>query len=344
MLPGLTPVRVAARRLADGRTEFALQEQDTGGFWAARRLPRSRFFPADAAVDRWLASSPLTVTAVIPAHPVATPDPACDPVPEPIASVRIADANPVIWTPPPLPDDTVCNLIGGTPWRPPEDLHSGQGAELAELRARPFVFGVAAGAPPSDAVVEDLQSLADAYERWLAAWPAAVRSWSYHPYDALASGAALGDRARPFVDPSGEWGVDWGPGHPLCSPFNRSDAWLGARIDGDRAVTYSWRRGEAARCTDAASGRELPTDMACIGPLYAVATRWSRNPAGDPPWRVVSETHRDPLAADRSDVGAEREAVDDGGERVAGRLRDAPRPARRRQVSAVLSRAGRGWE
>ena len=54
-------VRVAARRLADGRTEFALQEREEDGSWAARRLPTRRFFPADAEVGRWLASSPLTV-------------------------------------------------------------------------------------------------------------------------------------------------------------------------------------------------------------------------------------------------------------------------------------------
>ena len=55
-------VRVAARRLDDGRTEFAIQERQAGGEWGERRLPRARFFPADASVDRWLASSPLVVS------------------------------------------------------------------------------------------------------------------------------------------------------------------------------------------------------------------------------------------------------------------------------------------
>ena len=55
-------VRVAARRLDDGRTEFALQERQVGGAWSERRLPRARFFPSDASVERWLASSPLTVS------------------------------------------------------------------------------------------------------------------------------------------------------------------------------------------------------------------------------------------------------------------------------------------
>ena len=56
-------VRVAARRLADGRTEFALQEREDDGSWAARRLPTRRFSPADTEVGRWLSSSALTVEA-----------------------------------------------------------------------------------------------------------------------------------------------------------------------------------------------------------------------------------------------------------------------------------------
>ena len=57
-------VRVAAQRLDDGRTEFALQERQADGAWGERRLPRSRFFPASATVDRWLASSALSVAGV----------------------------------------------------------------------------------------------------------------------------------------------------------------------------------------------------------------------------------------------------------------------------------------
>ena len=286
-------VRVAARRLADGRTEFALQQRELGSGWGERQLPRARFFPAGTAVNRWLASSPLTVATVPRALLFATLDPDCEPVPDPIAPVHVGDANPAAWTPPPLPGDKVCGLVGGTPWKPAEDLHSGAGARLAEFRARPFLFGTT-NAPPSDAAVEDLQSLADAYERWLAAWLPAVRSWSFHPYAALASPAALAERDRLFVRASADWGIVY----PRCSPFRRSDAWLGAHIEGDRAVTYSWRRGEAARCTDATSGRDLATGTECVGPLFAIATRWERNPAGDPPWLVVSEVHRDPLAAD----------------------------------------------
>lgn len=54
-------VRVAAQRLSDGRTEFALQERNADGSWAERRLPRARFFPANARTGRWLASSPLVI-------------------------------------------------------------------------------------------------------------------------------------------------------------------------------------------------------------------------------------------------------------------------------------------
>ena len=53
-------VRVVARRLADDRIEFALQQRRSDATWGSRQLPRSRFFPADAAVGRWLVSSPLS--------------------------------------------------------------------------------------------------------------------------------------------------------------------------------------------------------------------------------------------------------------------------------------------
>ncbi len=58
---GEVEVRVAAQRLADGRTEFALQERQANGSWGERRLPRGRFFPADTRVGRWLGSTPLTI-------------------------------------------------------------------------------------------------------------------------------------------------------------------------------------------------------------------------------------------------------------------------------------------
>ena len=56
-------VRIGARRLADGRVEFALQPRSGGG-WGERVLPSSRYFPANAAVGRWLSSSPVDARGV----------------------------------------------------------------------------------------------------------------------------------------------------------------------------------------------------------------------------------------------------------------------------------------
>ena len=60
-------VRIVARKLANGRIEFGLQPRADNGAWAERLLPTKRFFPPTAAVDRWLASSPLSVTTAAPA-------------------------------------------------------------------------------------------------------------------------------------------------------------------------------------------------------------------------------------------------------------------------------------
>ena len=56
-------VRIVARRLESGRVEFGLQQRQADNSWGNRQLPRVRFFPTTARVGRWLASSPLTVTA-----------------------------------------------------------------------------------------------------------------------------------------------------------------------------------------------------------------------------------------------------------------------------------------
>ena len=55
-------VRITARQLEDGRVEFALQQR-VDGEWGERQLPRSRFFPANVGHNRWLNSTPLTVSA-----------------------------------------------------------------------------------------------------------------------------------------------------------------------------------------------------------------------------------------------------------------------------------------
>ena len=61
---GEAEVRITARQLEDGRVEFALQQR-VDGEWGERVLPRSRYFPADATVNRWLNSTPLTVSVPV---------------------------------------------------------------------------------------------------------------------------------------------------------------------------------------------------------------------------------------------------------------------------------------
>ena len=56
-------LRIAARRLANGRVEVALQRRSADdGSWKARLLPRLRFVPA-AGTGRWLSSSPVYALA-----------------------------------------------------------------------------------------------------------------------------------------------------------------------------------------------------------------------------------------------------------------------------------------
>ena len=68
---GSDVVRIVARKLIDDRLEFGFQQQENGS-WGERRLPRLRFFPADATIDRWLQSSPLTVRVAATAGSSAT--------------------------------------------------------------------------------------------------------------------------------------------------------------------------------------------------------------------------------------------------------------------------------
>ena len=63
--------RIVARRHADQRVEFALQQQATGGSWGQRLLPPQRFFPTTATVGRWLTSTPLDLTGAVVARIVA---------------------------------------------------------------------------------------------------------------------------------------------------------------------------------------------------------------------------------------------------------------------------------
>ncbi len=80
-------VRIEARRLGDGRIEFALSERGTDGEWGDRVLPSSRYFPAGSR-GRWLRSSPVFVGASAPGEgaPTATSPSAAAPAPAPRAS------------------------------------------------------------------------------------------------------------------------------------------------------------------------------------------------------------------------------------------------------------------
>ena len=51
-----------ARRVDDGRVEFGLQERAGAESWGSRLSPSKRFFPVDVAVDKWLVSSPVSVS------------------------------------------------------------------------------------------------------------------------------------------------------------------------------------------------------------------------------------------------------------------------------------------
>ena len=56
-------VRLAARTLASGNMEFALQQRQEG-IWGDRQLPARRFIPADAAPGRWRNSSSLRIAGM----------------------------------------------------------------------------------------------------------------------------------------------------------------------------------------------------------------------------------------------------------------------------------------
>jgi len=59
--PGAGAVRIVARKLADGKIEFGLQQRQDDASWGGRLLPSERLFPAAAEVGNWLTSSPVTV-------------------------------------------------------------------------------------------------------------------------------------------------------------------------------------------------------------------------------------------------------------------------------------------
>lgn len=59
-----THVRIVARKQADGRVEFGLQQSADGGeTWGERVLPSRRYFRPTATVGRWLGSSIITIAS-----------------------------------------------------------------------------------------------------------------------------------------------------------------------------------------------------------------------------------------------------------------------------------------
>lgn len=54
-------VHIEARRLENGRTEFALRPHDPSDFWEDLILPDKRFLPTDAPTGSWLVSTPITL-------------------------------------------------------------------------------------------------------------------------------------------------------------------------------------------------------------------------------------------------------------------------------------------
>ena len=57
-------VRINARSLSDGLTEFGLQRQENGT-WGRRILPTRRFLPDNSPTGRWLNSSPVSLSDIV---------------------------------------------------------------------------------------------------------------------------------------------------------------------------------------------------------------------------------------------------------------------------------------
>ena len=73
---GEVETRIRARRLEDGRTEFALQQKTDGENWGENILPSGRYLSAShriSHIDRWLNSSVVTLSTVIVIPPVVVP-------------------------------------------------------------------------------------------------------------------------------------------------------------------------------------------------------------------------------------------------------------------------------
>ena len=72
---GGVEVRIVARKLANGKLEFGLQQRQDTDSWGNRLLPTKRFFPTTATVGAWLQSSPLALMTTQPVPGIDTPPP-----------------------------------------------------------------------------------------------------------------------------------------------------------------------------------------------------------------------------------------------------------------------------
>jgi len=76
VLVGDVETRIRARRLADGRTEFALQQKSDGENWGENILPSGRYLSVahrTSHIDRWLNSSVVTLSTVVVVPAVEVP-------------------------------------------------------------------------------------------------------------------------------------------------------------------------------------------------------------------------------------------------------------------------------
>lgn len=58
---GSDTLRIVARRLANGKIQFGLQQRGHDGSWGERAFPTARLFPTTATVGRWLHSSSMNL-------------------------------------------------------------------------------------------------------------------------------------------------------------------------------------------------------------------------------------------------------------------------------------------
>ena len=135
-IKGRAEIRIAARQLDDGRTQFAFQQRHTGGTWSGRSLPGRRFVPADAAVDRWRAGSPVLLRIAETADAAAA-DVVARISAQPLSDGSIAFAveqygRDGTWSEPLLPTWTFAPSAGSTDWLPSPPVAGDAGQSIED--------------------------------------------------------------------------------------------------------------------------------------------------------------------------------------------------------------------